>query len=106
MSKPPVLMIIASVLAGLGIIQMTFLIGQSLYRSYEWTREIRVLRGEVHQLRLDLRTLGDVETRAATPDYLRELARCQGFVGSEEDVVVDERATTAAQGNCQPVRLP
>ena len=99
-------MVIASVLAGLGIIQMTFLIGQSLYRSYDWTREIRVLHAEVGQLRQDIRTLSDVESRTTTPEYLRELARCQGFVGEGEQVVVDERATAAVQGNCEPVKLP
>jgi hypothetical protein len=99
-------MVLASVLAGLGIVQMSFMVGQSLYRSYEWTREITVLRGEIRDLQSDLRTLREVEARTSTPEYLRDLARCQGFVGKEENVVVDERATAARQGNCEPVRLP
>lgn len=113
MKNLPVLMVIASVLSGLGIVQMTFLIGQNLYRTYEWTQETRSLREEVRQLREDIVTLDTVNEQAQTPAYLEQLARCRGFVREAERVVVDERLLEGEvapelpeEGNCETVRLP
>ena len=106
MRRIPLLMVITSVLAGLGIVQMTFLIGHGLYRHFTWTAETRALQQETVQLRRDLVTLQGVYERAVSGEYLAELARCQGFVGEKERVVVDERAAVASEGNCEPVRLP
>ena len=107
-------MVIASVLSGLGIVQMTFLIGQNLYRTYEWTNEARALRVEVRQLREDIVVLDTVNDQAQTPGYLEQLARCKGFVRESEQVVVDERLLTSEgktpqlpeDGNCETIPLP
>ncbi|ADV68616.1 hypothetical protein [Deinococcus maricopensis] len=102
----PLAMVIASVLAGLGIVQMTFLIGHTAYRSVTWSREARQARADVKVLREDIRVLTEVQTHANDPVYLGALARCLGFVGAEERVVVDENAVEPKSGNCEPVRLP
>lgn len=106
LKRIPLLMVITSLLAGLGIVQMTFLTGHGVYRALSWSAEAREIRAENAQLTRDIATLKEVQTRAGDPEYLRELARCQGFVGSEERVVVDEAATVPTQGNCEPVSLP
>lgn len=106
MRKLPLLMVIASVLAGLGVVQMTFLIGQAAYRAVTWSNESRDLRREIEGLQQDVRTLQDMQARTSDPTYLRELARCQGFVGASETVVVDEAAKVPQQGNCEPVQAP
>lgn len=105
----PLLLVIASVLAGLGIVQMTFLLGQGVYRAAVWSRDAAALRVEVRDLERDIAVLEAARARAATPEYLEELARCQGFVGAGERVVVDEKAAppaSDASGNCEPVPLP
>lgn len=99
-------MVITSVLAGLGIIQMAFLIGQGAYRAVNWQGEAGRIRLENAQLRQDIAVLESVRDRAAMPEYLAELARCQGFVGAREQVVVDEQASVTDDGNCEHVALP
>ena len=106
MKRVPLLMVVASVLAGLGIVQMTFLIGHALYRNAQWNQEIRSERAAVITLRRDINVLDTVGDRVNDPAYLAELARCQGFVGGREKVVVDEKAVAPKQGNCEPVQLP
>ncbi len=106
MKRPPILMIIASVLAGLGIVQMTFLVGQSLYRTVSWSAQSRALHAENDQLRRDIGVLEMVRAHLNDPDYLRELARCQGFVGEGEQVVLAENARMPENGNCDKVELP
>lgn len=99
-------MVIASVLAGLGVVQMTFLIGQAAYRAVSWSNESRALRREIDGLRRDVRTLQDMRARTFDGNYLRDLARCQGFVETSERVVVDEAAKVPQQGNCEPMASP
>lgn len=104
--RVPLLMVITSALAGLGIVQMTFLLGQGAYRALNWSAEARAIEAENGQLRRDIAVLSAVRDQAATPEYLRDLARCQGFVGAREEVVVAEDASVTAQGNCESVKLP
>jgi len=102
----PVLMVIASILAGLGIVQMTFLVGHGLYRTTIWNQERAELRVQIQRLQQDIRTLESVRDRADDPAALENFARCQGFVGKNERVVVDENATVPREGNCESVPLP
>ena len=106
MKRPPVLMMIASVLAGLGIVQMTFLVGQSVYRTISWSAQARALHGDNEQLSKDIGVLGSVRAHLDDPDYLRALARCQGFVGQGEQVVVAQDASVPENGNCDKIALP
>ena len=102
----PVSMMLACLLAGLGSVQMTFLIGNSLYRSYTWTAEHRQIDGELKALNVDLRVLKETQAHADDPDELRAQARCLGFVGKSETVVVAENAPTGISDNCDAIRMP
>ncbi|MGI8748542.1 MAG: cell division protein FtsB, partial [Deinococcus sp.] len=72
----PLSMMLASLLAGLGAVQMTFLIGSGLYRSYTWGREGEVVRRELATLKGDIRVLRETRSHADDPEELRAQARC------------------------------
>ncbi|KQQ97835.1 cell division protein FtsB [Deinococcus sp. Leaf326] len=101
-------MIAASLLLGLGIVQLAFQLGNTAYRSVTWTRETRETRVRVAALERDVAVLQAAERSAADPAYLQELARCQGFVGKTETVLIaPDAARTPGRGeNCELVRLP
>lgn len=111
--RVPLVMLIASVLAGLGIVQMTFLIGHAAYRSVTWTQQSARARQDIAQLQKDTAVLEQVQARSSDPAYLAQVARCLGFVGTTERVVL---SNAAPQGNpeqgdssaptCDAVRLP
>lgn len=111
--RVPLVMLLASVLAGLGIVQMTFLIGHAAYRSVTWTQQSARARQDIAQLRRDTAVLEQVQAHAGDPAYLAEVARCLGFVGVQEQVVLSRAAPqgTPEQGDsspptCEAVRLP
>ncbi|MFC5849745.1 cell division protein FtsB [Deinococcus petrolearius] len=103
----PVTLIVASLLLGLGIVQLAFQLGNTAYRSVTWTRETRETRVRVAALERDVMVLQEAERSASDPAYLQELARCQGFVGQSETVVVAQKGAPRTPGeNCELVRLP
>ncbi|WP_034386605.1 hypothetical protein [Deinococcus sp. YIM 77859] len=102
----PVTLMLASVLAGLGIVQLTFQLGNLVYRSVTWSGETRQTQQRIRDLERDLRVLREAEQAAFDPAYLEILARCQGFVGAEEKVVVSPRAPDTPSENCNTLRLP
>ncbi|TSA87911.1 cell division protein FtsB [Deinococcus detaillensis] len=102
----PLTMMIASLLAALGIVQMTFLLGQSGYRYLTWTQQTALARSQQTQLEQDVTVLQDAKAKASDPDYMDALARCIGYVGKTEQVVVAQSAEESLSGNCDPVRLP
>lgn len=103
----PLTMMIASLLAALGIVQMSFLLGQSVYRSLTWTQQIAQALDQQAQLRQDVQILQEAKAKASDPEYMNALARCIGYVGKDERVVVAQGAQDLPSGgNCAPVRLP
>ena len=114
----PLTMMIASLLAALGIVQMSFLLGQSVYRTLTWTQQTGQALGQQAQLQQDVQVLQEAVAKASDPEYMNALARCIGYVGKNEQVVVAQSAQDpgVAQdqstqdlspgGNCDPVRLP
>lgn len=106
LSRLPVTLMIASVLLGLGIVQLSFQLGNTIYRSVTWKQETQQTAGRVKTLQRDVNILRDAEKSASDPAYLEELARCQGFVGRGESVIVAQNAPTTPTENCQAVRLP
>ena len=102
----PLTMMIASVLAALGIVQMSFLLGQSVYRYVTWTQQSTQVQAQKTQLEHDIQILQDAKAKASDPGYLSALARCLGYVGSSEQVVLATSAQESPSGNCNPVRLP
>lgn len=106
LSRLPVTLMIASLLLGLGIVQLTFQLGNTAYRSLTWRQETRQTKARVAALQQDVNILRDAEKAAQDPAYLEELARCQGYVGHNENVVVATTAPTTPGENCQAVRLP
>lgn len=90
--RPPVIMILLSILAGAGIVQMTVLIGISIYRTVEFHQQINELQARVVLLGQDVRDLQDMRQKSYNPEFLEQLARCQGFVGEKEEILVDQHA--------------
>ncbi|WP_407540587.1 septum formation initiator family protein [Deinococcus radiomollis] len=102
----PVSMMIACLLAGLGAVQLTFLIGNGLYRSYVWQAQTRTVEQEIAALNTDLRVLRETQAHADDPQELQAQARCLGFVGKGETVIVAQDAPDGASNNCDAVRMP
>ncbi len=105
----PLLMIFTSVLAAFGIVQTTFQIGHMVYRSITWSKEYDLSQQQVKQLQRDIRILNEAQTALKSESYMHELARCQGFVDKDEQVIVDLKAQVNAQlpgENCAMVRIP
>lgn len=102
----PLSMMLASVLAALGIVQLSFQLGNTAYRSLTWSAQTRETHARIRSLERDVKILEDAERNASNPDYLREQARCQGFVSAQEQVVVATNAPENPGENCQVVRLP
>lgn len=98
-------MMIACLLAGLGTVQLTFLIGNGLYRTYIWEQNTRTVKQEIASLTTDLRVLKEAQAHADDPQELQAQARCLGFVGKGETVVVDQKAQ-GSSNNCDAVRMP
>ena len=101
----PLSMMIACLLAGLGTVQLTFLIGNGLYRTYIWEQNTRTVKQEIASLTTDLRVLKEAQAHADDPQELQAQARCLGFVGKGETVVVDQKAQ-GSSNNCDAVRMP
>lgn len=99
-------MILTSLLAGLGIVQLTFQLGNSVYRSVTWSRETREIQARVLTLEHDVQILREAEVYTSTPEYMREQARCSGYVGIQEKVVVARAAPQMTGEPCKVVRLP
>ena len=106
LQKLPVTVMLACLLAGLGSVQMTFLIGNSLYRSFVWTQEHHQIEVEIRALNVDVRVLQEAQAHADDPAELRAQARCLGFVGRGETVVVAQDAPAGSSNNCDAVRMP
>lgn len=106
LARLPLTMMLTSLLAGLGIVQLSFQLINTGYRSLSWTRQTQEARGRVQGLERDVQVLQDAATNANTPGYLRELARCQGFVGKDERVIVSPDAPESPGENCRVLRLP
>lgn len=102
----PLAMMLTSLLAALGIVQLTFQLGNTLYRTVTWTQQTRETLAHVQQLERDVRVLQDAQRNASSPAYLRELARCQGFVGAGERNIVSPNAPDSPGENCKEIRLP
>ncbi|MBB5296126.1 cell division protein FtsB [Deinococcus metallilatus] len=102
----PVTLMLASLLAGLGIVQLTFQLGNMTYRTLTWNRETRATQARIQSLEHDLRVLREAEQAASDPAYLEVQARCQGFVGANETVVVAKGAPETPGENCAVLRLP
>lgn len=105
-ARLPVAMMLTSLLAALGIVQLSFQLGNTVFRTITWTRETQEARARIAVLENDLRVLKDARAALNSPAYLKDLARCQGFVGVNETVVVSPDAPAVPGENCQVVPLP
>lgn len=106
LQRLPLALVFASLLAALGIVQLSFQLGNLVYRTVTWTAETQDTRQRIRALERDVRVLRDAETAAMDPAYLEVLARCQGFVGETEDLVVAENAPDVPGEVCNTLRLP
>ncbi len=101
-------MMVASVLAALGIVQLSFQLGHMAYRSVTWSAETRQTLARVAALEQDARVLRDAIRAANDPAYLEQLARCEGYVGANEKLIVSSDAPTPRfpGDNCKALRVP
>jgi cell division protein FtsB len=107
LQRLPLTMMVASLLAALGIVQLTFQLGNSVYRTVTWSAETRQTQARVETLERDVQILRDAVRASQDPEYLRALARCRGFVGKNERVVVASDAPDTPPGeNCKALRVP
>lgn len=107
----PLTLMIACLLCGLGSVQLTFQLANSLYRTQSRLNETRAVQRDVAALKRDLRVLSEVQAHASDPEALRQMARCLGFVGVGETVVLVRQPNEPGQAgvqepNCQAIRLP
>ncbi|PNY81153.1 cell division protein FtsB [Deinococcus koreensis] len=105
-ARLPLALMLTSLLAALGIVQLSFQLANTGYRTLSWTQQHRQTEARIAALESDIRILQDARAAANDPQYLRQLARCQGFVGADEKVVVSPSAPDVPGENCQMVRLP
>ncbi|WP_229783976.1 cell division protein FtsB [Deinococcus sedimenti] len=108
LQRLPLSMMLASALLALGIVQLTFQVGHSLYRTTTWTRDTEAAQARIRDLERDIEELQDAVAAAQTPEHLRELARCEGFVGVTEKKIV-ARSASPQDGPteiCKILRVP
>lgn len=102
----PLTMMLTCLLLLLGSVQLTFQIGNNIYRSWTWQRETVVVKQRVAALQRQLHALKAAEQAATDPEYLRTLARCQGFVRAGETLVVATNAPDMPSEICDLQPLP
>ncbi|WP_339095012.1 cell division protein FtsB [Deinococcus sp. VB343] len=102
----PLTMMVTWLLLLLGSVQLTFQIGNNLYRSWIWRGETTEVKARVADLQGQLRQIKAAEQAAADPEYMQTLARCQGFVKPGETLVVATNAPDVPAETCTIQRLP
>ncbi|WP_229784826.1 cell division protein FtsB [Deinococcus radiotolerans] len=108
LQRLPLSMMIASALLALGIVQLTFQLGHSLYRTSTWTRDTQATQARTRELERDIEELQDAVKYTQTPEHLQELARCLGYVGVKEKKIVALNAPTVDRPTeiCKTLRVP
>lgn len=102
----PLTMMVTWLLLLLGSVQLTFQIGNNLYRSWIWRGETTEVKARVADLQGQLRQIKAAEQAAADPEYMQTLARCQGFVKPGETLVVATNAPDVPAETCTIQPLP
>ena len=105
-TRLPLALMLTSLLAALGIVQLSFQLINTGYRTLSWSQQQRETLARIEGLERDIRILQDAKLASNDPNYLRQLARCQGFVGADEQIIVSPSAPDTPGENCQIVRLP
>jgi cell division protein FtsB len=77
-----------TVVAALGLLQITALILLTLYRHFDWSYQAEQKRAVVQQLQLEVKELRERQKLSSDPAYLEGLARKQGFIREGERVIV------------------
>lgn len=77
-----------TVIAALGVLQITALVLLTLYRHFDWSAQAARERAQVQQLQLEVKELRERVQLSSDPAYLEGLARKQGFVKQGERVIV------------------
>lgn len=106
LDRVPLMAMTLCLLCGLGIAQTLFHIGSGVQRSVTWRQEAQATQAENDRLRQDIQILNDAKVQLNSPQYLEQLARCWGYVGRDEKVLVVEKAPATIGSNCDEYRLP
>lgn len=102
----PVLLMSASFLLALGIVQLTFHFANIIYRSTTWSQQIVLSKERIAELEKNIRVLKDATENVSDPAYMEQLARCEGFVKENEQIIVSEDAPTVSGGTCVTRQVP
>lgn len=106
-ARLPLLLGIFTLLMALGIVQLSLLTASSLYQVWQWQQERQQLQQQVSLLRSDIELMQEIRQQAIRPATLTELARCQGFVGADEQLwTASPPPPSSVSGNCDPPVLP
>ncbi|WP_261664181.1 FtsB family cell division protein [Deinococcus sp. Marseille-Q6407] len=106
LGRIPLMPMALCLLCGLGSVQMLFHMGNGIYRSVTWEQETRQTQAENAHLRQEIQILNDAKAQLNNPEYLEQQARCWGYVGRDEKVLVVQNAPAKVGSNCDEYRLP
>lgn len=102
----PIILMSASFLLALGIVQLTFHFANIIYRSTTWSQQIVLSKERISDLEKNIRVLKDATENVSDPAYMEQLARCEGFVKENEQIIVSENAPTVSGGTCVTRQVP
>ncbi len=109
MRRPSYHHIVISAVAGIGLIQMTLFIGYTVFRTFQNQAALESEALHIQTLKAEIAQLKELKQHAEyDPSFVRELARCQGFVQRGEIAIIDEKRLDDSKADpCEPrVMLP
>lgn len=102
----PIILMLASLFLGLSIVQLTFHFANTIYRSMTWSQDITSFKTRIAQLETDISMLEDANKNVGNDKYMEHLARCEGFVKEDEQIIVAQNASEASGSTCVTHRVP
>ncbi|MFN8508960.1 MAG: hypothetical protein U0Z75_00040 [Deinococcaceae bacterium] len=107
MPRPSYHHILISLIAAIGLMQMTLFIGYVIVRSLQKVEQMAQEKQTIETLEAEINGLKELRSRAQNdPIFLMELARCQGFLDHSETAIVDQSKVGKEQlAPCAPKQL-
>lgn len=102
----PIILMLASLFLGLSIVQLTFHFAHTIYRSMTWSQDITSFKTRIAKLEADINMLEDANKNVGSDEYMEQLARCEGFVKEDEQIIVAQNASEASGSTCVTHRVP
>lgn len=94
----------------LGSVQTVFHLAGGVMRARAWQEQTAGTLHNNERLLEEINILRSAKTQLAGDSYMEEIARCWGYVGAGERVIISaahsETARLPTASNCQEYRLP